>query len=292
MISRRSILATPTLLLCARGASAMKFVQANPLAFPAGFPPGFNQHHIGAGGISASSRRGFSGISKPGGGFVSLLTGIPGVIGGTPTSGISFIGPYSSYSASGDFTSFAGQSTGAAANTTYAAIFSTIANLGAYQTIISNTNSGTDNVFGVIDTSQFGVYVSGDVTSGITPTAGVPYFFIASILGGTNVNFLILNLLTGVIQTVSAATANTPSTSSGTYQVGNDGTTLVANSHIAAAMYAPRYMTMASMLKWAEAPWSFWYPLSSPLTSKDSIVGAVAAPPGVRRQGLLLGTGP
>lgn len=236
--------------------------RANPFAFPGG-NPGFDSNHIASPGVV--NKKGFSGVAVNGG-FVSLLSGAKATLAGAPTAVIkSTIGPAVTIATTSDVVSFTGQSTAAATSFTFAGVFWINAlNTGSFANSLFATSAGVNNAQLSSSGGALTAQINGTgVGSSIFPAANVPYFYIVSVRGGAggSVNFLLLNLNTGQIQTQTAANTASAAASGGTYFIGSSGSAFENTSGaIAASMYSQKFMSAAAMRLWAQDPWAFWYP--------------------------------
>lgn len=95
--------------------------------------------------------------------------------------------------------------------------------------------------------------------SSIVPSVGVPYFMAVSLANSSIVNFLVLNLNTGQVQTAATTTASNVSFA-GAFEIGGNGSGQGFGGALAAAMLSPTFLNMAQLKAWAQDPWSFWYP--------------------------------
>lgn len=233
----------------------------NPLAYPVGVAPGFDASHPAAGGIGPE--HGFSGTAMAGG-FVSLLSGAVATKGGAPVPGLNAtIGPDVVFSNAAHQYTLAGQSTASDAAYTCGGIFyvTTFSN-NNYLFVNSSTNAGCTLRF--TSTGQVVLIFVGQgngVTSTFTLSASTPYF-VAGSRGATTGDIIAVNLITGQVSTFSATvTTTSPSAVNGTYTIGNNaGSQINFAGGIAAVMYAPQRISLATMLQWAADPWAFWYP--------------------------------
>lgn len=294
-LSRRKLLrlAAPALILGAspRIARAMQVPLAwdNPFAFPAGRAPGFDPNHIASVGISPG--HGFSGIATPGSNFVNLLTGLPGTPSGTITTGIDAgIGRYANLgiNTTANIT-FSGQSTANDTVGTCGVMVSHLLQFNSKSFFQGGNAALTDGIRFSVANSQMVISTAGQSIGPILPAtltqagAAHPMFLAFS----TNVvaslgNFLYCDLVTGQVVTYSTTETGGTTASDGVYTVGNDagagGSNSVAGnfSHV---MFAPSFMSIEGMLRWAERPWDFWYPpdtVSAELTDSISSGGGGA----------------
>lgn len=274
LISRRRLLTGAAAAAAAQSLPAkvlaevpyLSNVPAASLAFPAGVSPRFNPTHPLAAGISANN--GFSGIARSGN-FVSLLTGQPGTIAGTPTSNIlSSIGPATGYATGGNHcSSFAGQFQATSAQlqqATFASIIQFDSAPLATSVIFATTGTTTAGLgLYISSASKFGIVALGgtNAISVISVAGGIPYFLAASTFSSGSAYFVLVNLQTGSLlidtqsRAIPSATAN-----SGTYNVGNTtASNRPATGKIATVMFSPLAASPQQLVQAAYDPWSFWY---------------------------------
>jgi hypothetical protein len=242
----------------------------NKLIYPAGATPGFDPTHPAAQGIV--SGHGFAGVASNNG-FANLVNGARGTLNTSPTSGIiGAIGPGLLCDSGNKSATFAGN---LAANDTAFTVAGIVqhTSIGGNFYLLSNTGTtGKGFYFGHSSSSQISFTFNGGGstlgTPGLAYAANTPYFIAASaIQSGANYIFhsAIKNLLTGAITTTATTQVSTgpAAASDGTYMVGNTPSGFQSlHGYIAAAMFAPSFLTRQQLLRWAEDPWSFWYPTS------------------------------
>lgn len=245
----------------------------NPNAFPAGVLPGFDPSHVGAKGQLR-----FSGISM-GSNFLSLNPFKTGTKTSTPTAKIvgPLVGPATNFGTA-VATSFSGMPAVADSNQTFAAIVqfdsASLANLAG----IASTNGSADNGYEFFKDSTDVLMVrigSANVVTNIALAANIPYFVIITATSAVSLSGLVKRLDTGTIVTdINRSTASSAGTATdGTYIVGNwRALNLGLNGSLAALMISSARLSAQEMLKWAEDPWTFWYP-----DPNDNLVGVVAA---------------
>lgn len=132
----------------------------------------------------------------------------------------------------------------------------------ATQLIIGNDSSGAGNFISASGVAVLTLHYWGGATksSGITLTAGVPYFIVVSGNGTTSADFFVLRLDTGAI-TVASTTGSTPSAPNGTFTVGNGpGGGGPVNGTISAAAILSGYTAPPAVKRFALNPWKLWYP--------------------------------
>ena len=230
----------------------------SPLAFPAGRAPGFDPTHIAAQGISQG--HGFSGIAN-GASFVNLLSGTNAARSILTASLNGNIGPALTLGTVST-ARFSGQSTVNDANVTLASIIwpTSLASSGS---ILATSTTGTSGWTLNLAITTGVVILRPNGGTSYTSTLGLaintPYFVAAS-TQGTQAVFLVTNLLTGVTTTQTVTASHASTAPNGTYGVGNNSSINSIVGLVAAAMFAPSYMSISQLLQWAQSPWDFWYP--------------------------------
>jgi hypothetical protein len=164
---------------------------------------------------------------------------------------------------SGNFLNFPG-GTDVAPAETIAAIF--VWN-GGSNSVLFVGGGGNQAVAVYIDgaSSLLGAYASATITSGIVIQVGVPYFVACSFKDGGPSYFLAKRLDTGAVSTSVIGNVGPINASpGGLYYVGSDfyGQTFLGK--LAAVAYAPSFVTMGDLRRWADDPWAFWYPRFEP----------------------------
>jgi hypothetical protein len=231
----------------------------SPLAFP-GRAPGFDQSHPAAASISIGN--GFSGIAV-GSNIVSLLNDVPGTVTATVGSTLDgHIGPAFTTAASG-YSSFANQLSVSNAQVTIGAIFVPSASQVGALFSTGGTNAASTRLYFGTSTITIGNVNNGSSFT-YTFSVGTPYFVAASgnFSGSSGPNFtcVIVNLATGQTTTFTNTASISPTTSNGTYRVGESGNAGAFNGKIAAVMFALTFLSAAALKNWASRPWDFWYP--------------------------------
>lgn len=259
-----------------------RIYRRNPLAFPGGRNPGFDPSHIAAAGIAPG--HGLSAIAS-GANMLNLLTAAKGTINGTVTAKVvGNLGQTAGLNNAGSQLTFPAQSTATDISGTIAIIFQTPNAFTTNQWFATNIINGgfhlTPNGAGATTQAEFVFGGTGVTTLQSTfpnPIAqNIPYFLAASAsstqaagASATVVNFLLLNLLTGQVQTSTATAAKlTPAAASGTITICQSAALM---GQVAAAMFAPSFMSLPALLQWAQSPWDFWYPP----TVENAIFGAL-----------------
>lgn len=227
-----------------------------------GMRPGFDPAHIAAGSVT------FSAVSL-GGYMTEIRTGRkPSTNNGTPTPTIlPIVGATTKYVASGDYQLFSGNPSGIETICTMAGIFMITGSITAGFHYLMENGSGTravgvywDNT-GKLVFDRYGLTATPSTTLNAI-VAGVPYFVCASSDSTTQTNFLLKRLDNGVTSMQSVASASAPGSGNGTMIIGNSANLAAEtpNGGIAAVMFSRVLFTLAMMQKWADDPWSFWYP--------------------------------
>lgn len=223
----------------------------NKFAFPAGIAPGFDAAHPAAGGKLVLS------AVAAGNTFVSPYNGAAGTINSTPSALLSQSGPQ---------VSFASAAAGAISFTTASVQISTVA---AVFTFASNQ---TNNGF-IFQSAGLGIGITAPSTlrvlsgtntllNGPTLSVGHTYFIAVSALSATVVDYVLVDLGTGSIQSGSSSTATVLALSGTTVYIGNSSAfnRNLTGSIGAVAVIAGSYIGLPGLLQWAQDPWSFWYP--------------------------------
>lgn len=233
--------------------------RTNPLSFPGGRRAGFDSTHIAAfqtlfSAVIGANKNAINLVPKF---FGSTLSG---TVNGAPTFSIDGkIGPAASGFTAANYISFSSAAQVANVNCTMGAIISSPGgtNLGFF---------GTTQVSGIVlsayspGTLHFTPGGNQDINSGIALSGYI--FVAASYLNATKVNFVVVNLQTGATTTATvAATAASIAFGETAYAIGREfeyGTAWTGK--IAAVMHSTQYMTIPTLLEWAQRPWDFWYP--------------------------------
>lgn len=229
----------------------------NRLAYPAGFRPGYDPVHIASNAVRLS-------VVPRGPAWVDLLTGKVSSSTGNTNSGIYHpLGPFAEQNGSAALSyTISGQPTSEASITFAAIFFST--SPATNQIMISNSTAGFNQFsFGVFSnqTTLNMINVAGN-TSGLTVTANVPYFGAASCnVSSGKINFVLTDLISGKVTSSTSTNVQTINSGNGTAAICAEAS---ASSYLrgkqAAAMYSGAFMSLQSLLQWANDPWSFWYP--------------------------------
>lgn len=230
----------------------------NPLVYP-GIQPGFNKLH--------PASRGY--LSATGGASV-VCTGtsnLISVLGGTVTNNSTptfrmdgYIGPGAVYSGSGQSSQITGLPSLSSNNFTLGAIFRADSANASLVNSIVGFSSGTLIYIGSGGILE--LYVGSGHGLQIIVTFGVPYFvaYSSSPLGESAV---LTNLNTGQVSTLHSTGTPIALSIGSTFLVGNFSivpSTDYLNGPVAAAMYSSVGLSFYEMVRWANDPWSFWYP--------------------------------
>ncbi len=262
------------LILGAAAALAMPaIVRASPglwlplrgLEFPQGRAAGFDPSHLAA----LNTR--ISAVALPTGGAMQSLAASAAPTASTgvnaPTSVITGFGPGMN-SASGTFSynTFPNPVVETPSAVTFAVIVTPLVGINSGG-IIGNSGTSNTSPTSLLQWSgtsfQPAIRASAQIASSLALQLGHASLVVASLLSGTKVNFLVVDLTTGQVTTHSTTTAvtiGTPATQS--VAVGALGAAgLATGGYIHAAMYAVNnYLSMPQLIAWAQDPWGFWYP--------------------------------
>lgn len=248
----------------------------NSIAYPGGRNPAFDPTHI-----AASPKVRYSGIAAPGGAFTNLLNGTSSTQVGAPTSVINSLGLTTATPSTTGVNvcnNVANAFTGAITGFTSAAILS-YSSVGASGLLsIFDDNAANGNLFVYQNSAGhfLALLSSGTSTySVIQLAANTPYFVAVSANSSVGV-FVVVNLLTGAIQTATVTQAIGFFTPSSTWNIGGQSvSTGRGGSRIAAIMYSVATLSLQQLLAWAQNPWDFWYPP----TALDLIQSSLQTPP-------------
>lgn len=228
---------------------------SNPLAYPAGYAPGYNPSHIAAGGTR------FSGISVPGN-FLNILSGKVGTLSGTPTWAVkSYVGPVTYFTSSS--ASFTGQSTANDEACTIGTIVYPINQNNSCVFSSSGDNAGWRTIHGGFGAINYQLVAGGVAvtinTGDLVPGEYSPWF-LATSAGLSTSCYVVKNLANGKTRFAESTGPGSTLASNGTYMVGANTFGQNYYGGIAAVMFSGRYNSLQSLLQWAADPWSFWYP--------------------------------
>jgi hypothetical protein len=235
----------------------------DPLAFPAGLAPGYDQTHI-----AATPLMRFSAVAMGSGALIPVFKAGQTTVAGSSSASATRFGPAVTFAAGNNantYPAYAGTESPSAF--TMAVIFTPVAGTTGY--VIQNC-SGVSQGTPITGIYLSSLTVNAIVDNGVqgptfTLTGGVPYFLaMSSVNGSSLVKGVATNLLTGQILTGSAASGPIQTTTSASYCVGDSASGIgSAAMSVNAAMYSVAYMPPAALLAWAQDPWSFWYPKAS-----------------------------
>lgn len=248
----------------------------NPLAYPAGIPPGFDPNHLASTGKFV-----FSAVAQ-GGNLVSPKDGKTGVLASTPVPAVYAInGPATVFDTSADYIEFSGMPQNSPTFSTIAGIIQFIGVPGAAnQNIFYEDNTIANGVGVRLNTSAKWTFIMASVaavaSTFASAVAGVPYFYAISHANSSHVNFVVARLDSGQVYAETVSSASTALTSSvASCRIGNNNASAFSNAGISCKMFSRGYLSITELLAWAEDPWSFWYP-----NPGDNWYGASAAAPG------------
>lgn len=262
MITRRALIAVsaPVVMLprlvCARPIIPLR---SNLLSFP-GRPAGFNPAH------PASANLAYSGVAS-GAAFRGLGPGNPNPVfigSGFSAAMDGVIGPSlgcgSSVSNANQM-----QVAGIGGTPTQATIacIARFSNLSTFNGIFGDGFSNDVTSLFVDSTLKLMMRAgtTNTIATNLSMTTGIPYFCVASINQSTNINFLLLRLDNGAVQTQAVSVSVTMAASTSAYLVGNwPFVSLGMTGNLAAVMYNHAYLSIPQLLLWAQNPWGFWYP--------------------------------
>lgn len=250
----------------------------NPLVYPGGASPGFDQNHLAN---QAAVPTLLSAVATAGGNFVNVLSGRVGTLTGSLGGIKGLIGPHSYATAAGDKVAFSLFPTSLFKCVTLACIIIPEVITGFHGYVgTSSANSGWRLQTGVGGGGATFVLTAGgvaDVSSGINLVSGVPYFLAAS-ADISVANFVVADLSTGRVTTATATSA-TGTAGNGTALAGaasfGPGAAEVACVMAACGTGTAGRLSRAQLAAWAAEPWSFWYPRRA----VNQIAGAAAGFP-------------
>lgn len=231
----------------------------NPLAYPAGYVPGFDPSHIAA-------KRTIISTVASGGNQINVFRGDKGTITGAPVGGVQAFGPYTYYaSGSGDNSSFSGCLVAQPVDFTIGFITNHDGNSSNTLMFDSGSNAGATNAWCI---QAFGGRIglrNSPSFAGMDPAtlleANKWYFTVITQSAALNViNWVFLRLDNGRLETESKTALTAGGDGNGTVSIGGSSLGLEGKHRVAAAMYTQSYMHMAALREWAADPWSFWYP--------------------------------
>lgn len=246
------------------------------LALPVNrFSPGYDASHI------AAQKCVCSGIST-GSGFFDLINGgkVGANSGATVASSMDgALGPSVNYTGTTALTTITPTfGTHATGNPyTWAAVFRRTASPSASGGVLTISSSAAGNGPSLLMSAaallQVTVNGATAISTGVTATLNVPFFFVASCAsipantGSFTAIWAITNLATGQLfsGSGSSGTTNNGGGALTAISVGSRPTAdRVSGSSIAAVMHGNTFLSQYQLLKWAADPWSFWYPARGP----------------------------
>jgi hypothetical protein len=280
--------------------------QRNPLAFPAGYAPGFDPSHVASSGISKASTGNVAPVINSfiaqGGNAISIAglntPGKAGAISGSIASALdASIGPCVNFATGANRIQF---STIIRTNytLTYAAIVK-FNSLGIGNYLYYEDPNASGLVFRYNSSGGwYSYYFTGSSPAGgyLLSSSDVPYFIaFSSFYDGANLsaNFLTRRLDTGQISTgtqTPLATTTSASAQNITNVIGN-ASGASQGCKTAAVCLSNIYLSMQQLLSWAQDPWSFWYPQTPSVVPDYTQFGYPAFNPGTNTFRLRFGIG-
>ena len=245
----------------------------NPLAYPNGIRPGFNQAHPAAGKIVR-----YSGVAT-GATMVNLLNARRATASGTIAAAMDGrIGPAIGASTSSSFLSMPGINETPLA-VTFGAIVTPTGTSPTFGFMFNNDSAANTGFYIGALTPKLLVSNTAIIVASFNLTAGTP-FFIAVSFNNATVNFVGVNLVNGQSFTTHGSNATPIAATTGAqYGIGGTGAanqSMVAN--LAAVMYSiNNFLSDRQLLAWAQNPWDFWYPPT--LRNVLSMAGKGVKPP-------------
>lgn len=255
-------------------------ISRNPLVYPAGVTPGFDNNHVAARNVK------FSGICHAGG-FINLLNGVRGaILSGTPTTAFDAQMGWGCDGGTAQAYSFVGAVPAVLSDrVTMAAIFKYTDRGAGFsnRVLMADTNTGGTGVYFFSDSAATPLTSFSTMSwwggANITPPSSeenvlpnTPVLVIMSYdHGTTTTNFLTcklgritagLNEMPGRIKYhVLSGSRGAASAPDGTITVMGSSTGLSGTKNVVSAcMYSHAFLSITEMLAWAADPWSFWYP--------------------------------
>ena len=237
----------------------------NPLAYPAGIAPAFDPNHVGAaGGVCRFSAVPFWGNA------VDILRGQPGVPTLISPAVKNLLGPAIDNSNAGSDagTIFAGHSTN---NDTVATLAGFIYWTTNGSPAIMFTSSSTALAGASLCTgagalpAQLFLQVNNGTIRIVMPSftfVANRSYFVAISFNAANVNFVTTDLVTGKIETGTAAFSGTLTAPNGTYSIGGAAglSARATNGFLGPIMFSTAFLSLPALRQWAADPWSFWFP--------------------------------
>lgn len=235
----------------------------NPLAYPAGYAPGFDPNHV------AALNPVFSSVAS-GANHINILTGTPATVTGTPLHKIkNVMGPTLDFDTSNaNYVNFSGFQTTAIPSGTLGMILELTSSIAGYNYIFTYGPVSGGSATGCLSLIQGNIFkmqnnTGSIISSGVTLEVGVPYFLaccFSDSLAATD--FYIKDLKTGQFKTAFLGASNAITAAlSGNCDLGTSPRDhQIARTSFAAAMFSRSYTPRPAMMQWAADPWSFWYP--------------------------------
>jgi hypothetical protein len=225
----------------------------------------------------------YAGVAAPGGGFINLLTGKPGVAtgGALTTAVLPGLGLATACNQTTRYVAIANPYADTPTATNFAAILTPTANNG-FTNFVFATNGSSGGGLTLVSVRP-GFYANGVSTTSTLPvlTLNQPYFIAVSI-STTGYNWVSVNLVNGRVSVQTSVGAMTMGVGTATWTVSIASGNSQANATIAAVAYSVNNFLSARQLRqWAQAPWDFWYPPK--LGGLVASVGVAAAPPTARQ---------
>lgn len=235
----------------------------SPLACPQGRSPGFDPTH-------PASLNCFISTIPIAAGVFNLITDAVGTAYGTNPA-VALDGSIGMCAKTTGITQngwrLSGNTTAQEVLVTMAAITRVTSLANDFQAWLSSGGNANTGVWLYVKTTGhlfFGFGGVANIDSGLILTANTPYFVAASYsAAATNVNFVLVNLSTGSMQTATGSTAGNSTVAPDNRFLIFGNTFASSNSPIGVTsnvMYNRSYLSMSALRMWANDPWSFWYP--------------------------------
>lgn len=230
-------------------------------AFPVGRAPGFDSNHVACKG---GFQNALSAIPA-GADFVNLLTGQPGTVAGSITQNIRNFGPVVSWGSNVITNQVTFPAGYPVTNSGTVACIGRITVVDVSNGFYSQDQSSSAGfTFGRWSSSLvFWKYNVAVIQAPFDVPSGDPFFAAASFNSSLGVNFVLLNLRTGALQSAFVSNTGNVSTGSPTTSVigGTTGVLQAPDGDIAAIAYLNGpFLSIAELTSWAADPWAFWYP--------------------------------
>ncbi len=256
-------------------------VSRNPLVYPGG-RPGFNpQHFIMQTVNKASAGQVIRGsIVATGSSYMRVDSGSgPPTVSGAFTGVIDpIIGPSINQVTTGA-TKFQQLVIGSVlANSigwTWGAIFCCLNTNGGARQLFFGEGGGSYTGFSILNSTIGLADTNSFFSSTMAMTVGVPYFVGASCNTGGVGSMVLANLANGQITTLSIGGWTSGSGTNNTTVIAfGDGGARTFCGNFAAGVVLRTLSTLPQLLKWAAAPWDFWYPP----TARNLLFSGIAGP--------------